>query len=142
MAGGGTCQAPPFCIRFRRAMGARWAQGPMPQPTRINRYTPISTSPAARKRFITDRQRRYLGRLEGRPCTDRIAQLIDHSRAEWDLHVGEATLAPLREVREARKAVYFWSAALERALKELPKKPAGPSLAEYLAAKAAAGGAT
>jgi hypothetical protein len=51
------------------------------------------------------------------------------SRAEWDLHVAETTGAPLREVREARKAVYFWSAAFERALKELPR-PAAPSLAD------------
>jgi hypothetical protein len=114
----------------------------MPQPRLIDRYTPISTSAAARKRFLADRARRYLARLDGRPGNDRIAQLIDQlSRSEWDLHLAEATGAPLREIRECRKLVYFFSAAFERALKELPRPTAQSNLTAYLAAKTAEGAA-
>jgi hypothetical protein len=113
----------------------------MPQPRLIARYYPISTSALARKRFLQDRARRYLARLDGRRGNDRIAQLIDQtSRSEWDLHLAEVGGAPLREVRECRKLVYFFSAAFERALKELPSPPP-PGLAEYLAAKAGAAAA-
>jgi hypothetical protein len=42
----------------------------------MDRYTPISTSAAARKRFLADRARRYRGRLDGRPTNDRILQIM------------------------------------------------------------------
>jgi hypothetical protein len=71
----------------------------MATPRLIGRYTPISTSAAARKRFLADRVRRYLARLDGRSGSDRIEQLIDQlSRSEWDLHRAEAADVPLREV--------------------------------------------
>jgi hypothetical protein len=105
----------------------------MPKPRVVDRYLPRSISADARWRFLRDRSHRYRDRIGGAP-NDRQALLIQQlAGAEWDLCRAEIEQAPLREVRECRKLVYFLSAAFERSLKDAPPPPA-PTILEVIEA--------
>jgi hypothetical protein len=107
------------------------------------RYLPRHFNRVTRERFIRDRRRRYLARIVLGPPTDEQAVLA-HSLAceEYAALAAEADgdLRALREAREHRRLLTKLFADFERTLRAVAA-PSGPSLAEYLAAKAEAGAA-